>query len=51
MMEVFCGGCDQFREVSEREIQRLDRGDIRFRCADCRTVNTNTTANPKVRNQ
>lgn len=48
-MEVFCGGCDQFREVSEREVERLDRGDIRFRCADCRTVNTNTTALPRIR--
>ena len=51
MMEVFCGGCDQFREVSEREIQRLDRGDIRFKCRDCRTDNINTTAIPKVGQQ
>lgn len=48
-MLIYCGGCDDFREVSEAEVQRLDRGDIRFRCADCRTVNTNTTAIPRVR--
>lgn len=51
MMEIYCGSCDAFKTVSEREVQRLDRGDVRFRCADCRTVNTNTTATPKVRQQ
>lgn len=49
MTEVFCGGCDQFRPVSEAEIKRLDRGDIQFQCADCRTVNTNTNAIPRIR--
>ncbi len=50
-MEVFCGGCDQFRPVNESEIKRLDYGDIQFRCSDCRTLNINTTAIPKVRPQ
>lgn len=50
-MLIYCGGCDDFREVSESEVRRLDRGDIRFRCADCRTVNTNTNAIPKVGNR
>lgn len=48
-MEIYCGSCDSFKTVSEREVQRLDRGDVRFRCADCRTVNINTTVIPKVR--
>lgn len=48
-MEIYCGSCDEFKTVSEREVQRVNRGDVRFRCSDCRTVNTNTTAIPRVR--
>lgn len=38
-MEIYCGGCDDFREVSESEVRRMDRGDVSFRCPDCRTFN------------
>lgn len=43
-MQVYCGSCDCFREVSEKEIRRLDRGDIEFVCEDCRTRNRNHDA-------
>lgn len=40
-MEVFCGGCDDWRAATDKEIRRLNSGDVEFRCTDCRTTNTN----------